>query len=207
MKWNNLTLSVQYPVNSIRRGIDKDGNSWSQLLPYAYGEILGTEGIDKEPVDCIIGDFPSASKVYICQLPKAKGSEDKCMIGFLTLAAAKKAFLSCYGGDIAFLKGIRGVRVKKFLVLLKTRRGLSLSAGFTDGDTTDTFTWGVLQPLPTGWNTQVENPGDRELTPEERAFNTELSRRQGPEKTYVEVSQGADINISPPLIYSSKRKK
>lgn len=207
MKWNNLTLNIQYPKDSIRRGVDKTGNHWSQKLPWAYGEILGTEGVDKEPVDVIVGDSLSSDNVYICTMPKDKGGEDKCLIGFLTLSLAKKGFLSCYGGDVSFLSGIKKVSVKKFRYLLNKRRGLSLTAGIMDGDTTDTFTWGILQPLPTGWNTAVENPGDRDLTPEERAFNTEISRRQGPEKTYVEVSQGADINISPSLIYSNAKRR
>lgn len=205
IKWQNLQLNIQYKAGDVRRGKTSSGDYWSQLMPFAYGEIVGTQGIDKEPVDVIVGNYLTSKRVYVCQVAKNKGGEDKVMIGFLTLSAAKKAFIKCYGGQISFLKGVKIFSIPKFLKLLKTRRGLSLSAGLFDGDTTNTATWGVIQPLPTGWNTKVENPGDVKLTKEEQKFNTELARRQGPEKAYVEVSQGADINISPPLIYSSNR--
>lgn len=202
-KWNGLTLHIQTPADGIRRGVDKEGNHWSQRIPFAYGEIVGTEGIDKEPVDCIVGDHLGCDgeKVYIVQMPKAKSGEDKCMLGFLTISAAKKGFLACYGGDVAFFGKIKSVSVRMFKLLLNRHSGKSLIQAMVGYDYDYRLT--ALQPLPTGWNTEVDNPGDRELTPIERQYNTENARHQGGQPTYPTVAlvaPTASINY----VYSMK---
>jgi hypothetical protein len=202
LKWNNLNLSVTHSAGNIRRGTDINNNNWSQRVPYAYGEILGTEGTDKKPVNVIIGPYLKSKIVFVCSLPKNKTGEDKCLIGFLTKASAKKAFLSCYGGDVSFLRTIKEMSLTKFVKALASRRGMSLIAtGSYDFDLS--YTLSPLEPIPTGWNTEVENPGDKKLTKEERRFNTDLALRQG-KPEYVTVSQGADINVSPDNIYSQE---
>jgi hypothetical protein len=204
-KWNGLDISIQTPAGGIRRGVDKQGNHWSNKIPYAYGEIIGTEGIDKEPVDCYVGDYPKSQNVYIVKMPKDKSGEDKCMIGFLTLSQAKKGFLSCYGGDISFFGSIREVSISRFKHLLVKRKGKNLIA-MSDMDFDVSYRLTPLEPLPTGWNTEVENPGDRKLTPEERRYNTELARHQGGEPSYATVATVART-WSVPYVYSSKNNK
>lgn len=59
----------------------------------------------------------------------------------------------------------------------------------TDFDVAHTLS--PLEPVPTGWDTKVENPGDRKLTPEEKQYNTELARHQGGAPSYATVAQVA----------------
>lgn len=59
----------------------------------------------------------------------------------------------------------------------------------------------ALDPVPTGWNTKVENPGDKKLTKKEREYNTELARHQGGAPSYVNVAQVARTD-SVPYVYS-----
>lgn len=186
--WHKLKLNIQHKAGTVRSGRDAAGNPWSQLLPYDYGEIVGSEGIDGEPVDVIVGNYLKSDKVFICQMPKNKSGEDKVLIGFLTSDQAKKAFIACYGGNIAFLKKIKSMSVKMFKLLLRTKPGKSLIASFYDG--TYVTNIGALEPVPTGWNTKVDNPGDKKLTKEERRFNTDLALRQG-KPEYATTSQVA----------------
>jgi len=187
----------------MRNGKDPSGLYWQQFMRYDYGEIQGTLGLDKRPVNVILGDNLSSDKVFICTMPPSKSGEDKCLIGFNTFFEAKQAFMSCYKGSVDFLHSISCVSVGKFKRLLASRRGFTLLAEWQSNDYTTILN--MMQPLPTGWNTEVENPGDRDLTPDERAYNTELARRQGGAPSYAEISQGGDINISPAWIYSSRK--
>jgi hypothetical protein len=59
----------------------------------------------------------------------------------------------------------------------------------SDQDFDVAHTLSPLEPIPTGWDTKVENPGDRKLTPEEKQYNTELARHQGGAPSYATVAQ------------------
>lgn len=63
----------------------------------------------------------------------------------------------------------------------------------------------VIEPVPTGWNTKVENPGDKKLTKRERRFNTDLALRQGGKPEYVTVALVAPT-ASLSTVYSGKEK-
>lgn len=200
MLWNNLKITIQHPADSIRRGKDAVGKQWSQRMPYDYGEIIGTEGIDKEPVDVIVGSYLKSKTVFVCQMPKNKSGEDKVMIGFLTAKQAKKAFIACYGGDVSFFGKMKAMSLKMLKLLLSRTAGKSLIASFYDG--TYMTHLSTLEPVPTGWNTKVDNPGDKKLDKEAKKLNIEIARRQGPDKVYVQTHQVADTTSHVDGIYS-----
>jgi hypothetical protein len=206
LKWNKLKIAIRNPAGSIRQGITSSGDLWSQYMPYTYGSILGTVGVDKKAIDVIVGHDLAAGKVYICAMALIKGGEDKCLIGFASRPEAKKAFLSCYNGDINFLSSIICCSVGKFKKLLHSHKGISLSASPQEYDLTSVLN--VISPVPTlqDKTTKVENPGDRKMTKKEKEFNMEIARHQGGAPSYAEVSKGADINISPEWIYSQGEK-
>ena len=97
--FRGLNISIENKKGTIRRGVDSDGHKWAIKMHYDYGYIRGTEGVDGDHVDCYIGDNIDAKNVYIIhqKIPGTdKYDEDKCMLGFDTLADAKAAYLKQY---------------------------------------------------------------------------------------------------------------
>ncbi len=97
--FNGLNISIENKKGSIRRGVDSDGHEWAITMHYDYGYIRGTEGVDGDHVDCYLGGNEDAKNVYIIhqKIPGTdKYDEDKCMLGFDTLADAKAAYLRQY---------------------------------------------------------------------------------------------------------------
>jgi hypothetical protein len=50
-----LDISIENPADSQRKGIDPDGQEWSQDMANHYGYIRGTEGKDKDHLDVFLG--------------------------------------------------------------------------------------------------------------------------------------------------------
>jgi hypothetical protein len=185
MIWKNLRINIQYKVGDVRSGTDANGKTWTQRCPFDYGEISGSKGMDNEPVDVIFGPFKQSKKVFICTLPKSKSGEEKVMLGFLTLASAKKGFIAFYGGDISFFKSIKSIGLTQLKSLLKLRRGMSFFANEVTA---------ILQPIPTGYFKKV-----KEVEPDEEDIKLSLKQimRQGGNPSYATTSMGWDQNQSP----------
>lgn len=97
--FNGLNISIENKKGTIRRGVDSDGHKWAVKMHFDYGYIRGTEGVDGDHVDCYLGENENAKNVYIIhqKIPGTdKYDEDKCMLGFDTLADAKAAYLRQY---------------------------------------------------------------------------------------------------------------
>ncbi|HET8550890.1 MAG TPA: hypothetical protein VFM97_00250 [Gammaproteobacteria bacterium] len=100
IRFRGLDISIENPKGSVRSGVDPDGHEWRQKMHCAYGYIRRTEGVDGDHVDVYIGPDEDAENVYIVHQRKAGDwkayDEDKCMLGFATLADAKRAYLRQY---------------------------------------------------------------------------------------------------------------
>lgn len=98
--FRGLKIRIENEAGSIRKGVDKaTGEKWEVEMKYSYGEIIGSMGVDGDPVDCFIGDNKSAKFVYVIhQLNKHNGTfdEDKCMLGFDDAMDAKAAYNKCF---------------------------------------------------------------------------------------------------------------
>src|SRR5699024_10790837 len=96
---------------------DRDGHEWRIKMKNAYGYIRGSVGADKEHVDCYLGPNEKAPNVYIVHQRKAgdwrKFDEDKCMIGFSSRKAARRAYLDHYD-DPRFLGTITTMPIGEF---------------------------------------------------------------------------------------------
>jgi Inorganic Pyrophosphatase len=118
MKWNGLDINIENPAGTVREGTDETGAKWRTVFAHAYGEIAGTEGVDGDPVDVYMGPDESAPEVYIVRQMKRKKwdayDEDKCFLGFKSMAAAKKAYLDHYD-DPRFFGGIIAMPVAEFI--------------------------------------------------------------------------------------------
>lgn len=128
--FRGLNISIENKKGTIRRGVDSDGHKWAIKMHYDYGYIRGTEGVDGDHVDCYIGDNIDAKNVYIIhqKIPGTdKYDEDKCMLGFDTLADAKAAYLKQYDKS-GFFGGVDTVPFELFKqkVLMKKYHGKKL---------------------------------------------------------------------------------
>jgi hypothetical protein len=105
-EFNGLQISVETDAGRTRSGVGSDGKKWSVKMTHPYGYIRNTMGVDGDHVDCFIGPDQSAKNVYVMHVTKGpdykKYDEDKCMLGFPSAAAAKKALLDNYSNPKFF---------------------------------------------------------------------------------------------------------
>lgn len=125
MPWQGLTIAIEHPEGTVREGVDETGKPWRTVFRYAYGEILGTLGLDGDPVDVFIGSYSDAPEVYIVQQMKRKQwdtpDEQKCMINFASIDEAKAAYLGHYD-DPRFFGGITAMPVDEFIAKVRSTR-------------------------------------------------------------------------------------
>lgn len=99
VKFQGLNIRIENEAGSVRKGKDKDGKPWSTTMAYPYGEIIGSMGVDGDPVDVFIGPDKGAKFAYVVHQSKKDGlgfDEDKCMLGFSDVMAAKNAYFKGY---------------------------------------------------------------------------------------------------------------
>lgn len=125
VEWRGLTIAVENPAGSVRRGTNRDGQPWEIRMRYDYGEIVGSMGVDGDPVDVFLGPNLDAPMVYVVHQRKVNRwdqyDEDKCMVGFDSEEDAKAAFLSCYT-DPRFLGPVTAMPVDEFVAKVRATR-------------------------------------------------------------------------------------
>lgn len=126
VQWRGLTIAIENPAGSVRRGTNRHGVSWEIRMRYDYGEVVGSMGVDGDPVDIYLGPaLEDAPMVYVVHQRKVgrwdEYDEDKCMAGFLTEEDAKQAFLSNYN-DPRFLGPVTAMPVDEFVAKVRATR-------------------------------------------------------------------------------------
>lgn len=137
VQWRGLTIAIENPAGSVRRGRNRHGVTWEQRMVYDYGEIRGTMGVDGDPVDVFLGPYmEDAPMVYVVHQRKVGDweayDEDKCLVGFMDEEAAKIAFLANYS-DPRFLGPITAMPVDEFVRKVRATRdrpAMVKAAGF-----------------------------------------------------------------------------
>jgi hypothetical protein len=96
VRFQGLPINVEIEHGQTRSGVSEDGQPWSHVYAYPYGEIQRTEGEDGDPVDVYLGDREDAQQVYVVhQLRKDGGfDEDKVFLGFGNADEARTAYLN-----------------------------------------------------------------------------------------------------------------
>ena len=116
-RFQGLRISIENPKGSTRRGTDPNGKPWQITMHHHYGYIRGSQGVDKDHVDCYIGPHRDADTAYIVHQRKAgqwdQYDEDKVMLGFHSEAAARRAYLAHYD-DPRFLGPITAMPMAEF---------------------------------------------------------------------------------------------
>lgn len=128
--FQGIKISVENRKGSIRRGVDKDGHEWENKMDYAYGRIPYSEGTDGEAVDVYIGPAKKSTKVFVVHQrdPKTgKYDEDKVLLGFRSLAGARRAYLKQYDNP-KFLGPITEMSIAEFREKLRERKGEMLKS-------------------------------------------------------------------------------
>ena len=95
---HGLVIAIENPRGSIRTGTTPDGTAWTSKLMADYGEILGTEGADADPVDVFIGPNPESEAIFIVDQINEDGEfdEHKVMLGWDNAKDAIEAYLANY---------------------------------------------------------------------------------------------------------------
>jgi hypothetical protein len=133
--WQGLTICIENEAGSHREGVNRDGEKWRQHMPYAYGYINQTTGMDGQEVDVFLGpNVDSADYVYIVRARKVNRweeyDEDKVMLGFDSEQDAIQAFLESYS-DPRFLGPIHCMLVGEFVdKVLNTKDRPTMIKGF-----------------------------------------------------------------------------
>jgi Inorganic Pyrophosphatase len=116
--FKGLHIRIENPAGSIRRGTDRvTGKPWETKLTHDYGEIIGTNGVDNDPVDVFLGPDKSAPFVHVVhQLQKSTGEwdEDKCFLGFNHAMDAKAAYFKNYDNPELFYGSIETIPFESF---------------------------------------------------------------------------------------------
>jgi Inorganic Pyrophosphatase len=131
IKWNGLTISIENPAGSVRRGVDRDGHAWETRMLYDYGYINLSNGADDEHVDCYVGPYPDAPYVYIVHQRKAGDwkayDEDKCMLSFASRDEAIATYLKHYD-DPRFLGTVTEMSILDFKKKVLASNGTIIKA-------------------------------------------------------------------------------
>lgn len=99
LDFQGLPVLVETAAGQVRSGVDPDGNPWSVTMPWHYGEIEGTLGLDGEPIDVMVGPNPESQLVYVFHLRvpgQEEAEEDKGYLGYDSEEQALAAFRAAY---------------------------------------------------------------------------------------------------------------
>lgn len=112
----DFDIAIENPKGSVRSGVDKDGNEWSQEMHNTYGYFEGTKGKDSDDVDCFLGPNPLSEDVFVIDQLDKDGNfdEHKVMFGFDSSEEAREAYLSNYEDGWTGLGDITKVNIEDF---------------------------------------------------------------------------------------------
>jgi hypothetical protein len=93
-----LSIAIENPAYTYRKGLDKTGQQWMRLMQAHYGYIQGHKGNDGDEMDVFIGNVPENDTVYIVNQKTADGyfDEHKIMLGFLSQQQAVDTYQHCF---------------------------------------------------------------------------------------------------------------
>lgn len=125
VQWRGLTIAIENPAGSVRRGRNRHGVTWEVRMRFDYGEVVGSMGVDGDPVDIYLGPNLDAPMVYVVHQRRvndwANYDEDKVMAGFDCQADAEAAFLSSYN-DARFLGPVTAIPVDEFVAKVRATK-------------------------------------------------------------------------------------
>lgn len=96
-----FNITIENPKESVRSGIDTEGNKWETTMQNTYGYIRGTEGVDGDHIDVFLSDDIdgwNGRKVFVVDQYNEDGTfdEHKVMLGFNEADDAEAAYFANY---------------------------------------------------------------------------------------------------------------
>jgi hypothetical protein len=124
-KFAGLDIAVENPAGSIRLWQDPEGKQGATRMVCDYGFIDGVLSGDGEELDVYIGPDPEAREVYVVHQLMAPAyrshDEDKVMLGFISLEAARACFLAHRDDGERSIGGISVIPADRFRAKLRRR--------------------------------------------------------------------------------------
>jgi len=153
--WRGLVIKIENPAGSVRKGISKNGTEWETVMPYDYGFVDGSKGVDGDEVDVFLGPDKYAKYVYIMkQLKKESGEfdEDKCFLGFQDEMDAKEAYKKAYDRPELFIGKMETLPFEVFKKrVLQTKDNPSFIHASSKMNTIiELYANEVIEPIKTG---------------------------------------------------------
>ena len=115
--FQEFPITLEYRKGETRTGTSADGKPWARKMHADYGYIRRTTGLDDEPCDVYVGTDAEAKFVYaVTQLKApefAEVDEQKFMLGFPSLKAAKETYLAHYP-DPAICGAVKALPLEEF---------------------------------------------------------------------------------------------
>lgn len=115
VKIHGFDITIENPIDSYRRGVDEDGESWEIKMSSHYGYFKTTEGRDGDHVDVFIGTKLKSDKIFVVdQFVNGKFDEHKVMMCFNSITDARDAYKANYTSGWDGLKYINEVDCETF---------------------------------------------------------------------------------------------
>lgn len=113
---HGLSIAIENPKGSTRRGVDADGRECSQKMAAHYGELHRSEGADGDAVDVFIGPDPESELAFVIDQVKTDGSfdEHKVVLAVANERQARELYLSCYEDGWKGLGAITPMTIPQF---------------------------------------------------------------------------------------------
>lgn len=97
LSFQGLSVALENPKGTTRRGVSSSGVAWSRVMEADYGYFTGTEAADGDAVDCFIGpDIDSEFAVVVDQYQGDKFDESKVVLGVTTREQGEALYLVHY---------------------------------------------------------------------------------------------------------------
>jgi phage-related protein (TIGR01555 family) len=124
IKLHGMTLAIENPRGTTRRGVTLDGDEWSVNMPHHYGFIKGFEGADGDEMDCFVGPNMKSQKAFIVNQNSKDGEfdEHKCMLGFDSREEAKEAYDQSYSEGWDGFDSIHELSMDDFKAWLNSKK-------------------------------------------------------------------------------------
>lgn len=100
VRLHGLDFTIETPSGALRRGVGRDGEPWSSVMPAHYGYLRRSKpGADGEAIDAYVGPHPHEETAWVIdQLDPETGEfdEHKLFVGFASLPAVIATYRSAF---------------------------------------------------------------------------------------------------------------
>lgn len=94
--WRGLSINVEHPAGTTRKGVSPDGYKWEREMLFDYGHFKGVDGADGDGLDCYVGPDEDSDLAFVVNQLFEDGTfdEHKVMLGFRDQGTATQGYLA-----------------------------------------------------------------------------------------------------------------